>query len=97
MHAIFIEVNSDESQTEAVRDQLFQIVMPRTRAAGAKAAYWLAPHGTHAVGFMIFDSEKDARQVAAQMTPGEPGDVSGITFKAVEVSEVLAALDGARA
>jgi hypothetical protein len=43
MYAMFIEVNADESHTEAARDTRPGSAVPMARDAGAKADYWLAP------------------------------------------------------
>ncbi|MBV8949788.1 MAG: hypothetical protein JOZ99_02855 [Actinobacteria bacterium] len=93
MHAIFIEVNTDESNVEAARETLPRTAVPRAKEAGAKCGYWLAPARGRGIAMVLFDSEADARKMADQMKPGEPaGTVPGVTFKTVEVREVLADL-----
>jgi hypothetical protein len=90
MHAVFIEVNADESNIEAAREMLPNTAVPRVQEAGAKHGYWLAPQGGRGVAVALFDSEDEARKLADQMKPGEPaGTVPGVTFKTVEVREVL--------
>jgi hypothetical protein len=49
MHAVFIEVNADESHIEEARGYLQDKVAPMTRESGAKAGYWLAPAGGRGV------------------------------------------------
>lgn len=93
MHAIFVEVNADESAIDKAREELPKTAVPMAHANGAKAAYWLAAQGGRGVSVLVFDSEQKAREVAANMKPGEPaGTVPGVTFKTVEVREVLASL-----
>jgi hypothetical protein len=94
MYAVFIEVNADESHLEAARRELPKTVVPMARQVGAKAGWWLAPQGGRGVAVMVFESEDEARKVASEMKPGEPAgaEVPGVTFKTVEVREVLASL-----
>jgi hypothetical protein len=93
MHAIFIEVNADESHTDDARRTLPNTAVPRAKEAGAKGGYWLAPRGGRGLAVVLFDSEDAARKMADQMKPGEQaGTVPGVTFKTVEVREVLAQL-----
>jgi|SRR4051794_32691352 len=92
MYGVFIEVDASESQIPEAREELRQNIAPAARAAGARAGYWLAPHGHHGVAVVVFDSEEEARKMATQLTPGENAGVPGVTFRTVEVSEVLAAL-----
>lgn len=93
MHAIFVEVNADESKTDLAREALPKTAAARAREAGAKGGYWLSPQGGRGVAVILFDSEADARKMADQMKPGEPaGTVPGVTFQTVEVREVLANL-----
>jgi hypothetical protein len=92
MYAVFVEVNADESQTASAREGLAENVVPMARAAGAKAGYWLAPRGDRGVGIIVFESEEQARKMAAETRPGDNAGVPGVTVKTIEVSEVLAAL-----
>ena len=43
MHAVFIEVNADESHIATAHEQLPKTVVPMAQQAGAKSGYWLAP------------------------------------------------------
>jgi hypothetical protein len=92
MYAVFVEVNADESQTANAREGLAQNVVPLAQAAGAKAGYWLAPRGDRGVAVVVFESEEQARKMAAQARPGENAGAPGVTFRNIEVSEVLASL-----
>lgn len=94
MYAIFVEVNvPDDSVIDTARVELPKIAVPMAQANGAKAGYWLAPQGGRGVSVVVFDSEEKAREAAADMKPGEPaGTIPGVTFKTVEVREVLASL-----
>ena len=94
MYAAFTEVNADESHIEAARDVLPKSAVPRAREAGAKAGYWLAPHG-RGVAVAVFDTEDEARAVAARLEVGKPpmpDAPAGVTVKPVEVREVIASL-----
>lgn len=91
MHAVFIEVNADESLTDTAREELPKTAVPRAKEAGAKAGYWLEARGGRGVSVVLFDSEEAAHTMADRMQPGQAaGTVPGVTFKTVEVREVLA-------
>lgn len=95
MYAVFTEVNATESNTEAAREFLPQYAAPAAREHGAKGGYWLAPQGGRGVAIVVFETEEEARKVAAMFRVGEPpmpGSPEGVTVKTVEVREVLAAV-----
>ncbi len=92
MYAVFIEVNADESNTDEAREMLPEMAVPIAREAGAKSGYWLAPQGGRGLSVIVFDSEDEARQAADRFKVGEPAGPSGVTFRTVEVREVLANL-----
>jgi hypothetical protein len=95
MYAVLIEVNADESHVDAARDYLPKTAVPMVRDAGAKAGYWLAPQNGRGLSVVVFDSEDEARTVAAQIEVGEPampGAPEGVTVKTVEVREVIASV-----
>jgi hypothetical protein len=95
MHAVFIEVNADESHVEAARESLRSRAVPMARDTGARAGFWLAPSGGRGVSVVVFDDEAAANAVASRFRVGEPpmSDApAGVTVKTVEVREVLAAL-----
>lgn len=95
MHAVFIEVDVEDTvSVDEARDRL-QANAPRiARENGARAAYWLAPQGGRGVSVAIFDTEDEAQKLANQFHVGEsPRNAPpGITFRTVEVREVLASL-----
>ena len=95
MYAVFIEVNANESHIEQARGYLQEQVAPATRESGAKAGYWLAPVGGRGVSVVVYDTEEDAKQVAAMFEIGKPPGPDApadVTVRTVEVREVLAAL-----
>ena len=92
MYALFTEVNADESHIEAARDFLPKAAVPMAREAGAKAGYWLAPQNGRGVNVLVFDTEDEARTVAARFEVGKPpmpDAPAGVTVKTVEVREVI--------
>ena len=95
MYAMFIEVNADESHTEAARDTLPRFAVPMARDAGAKAGYWLAPQDGRGLAVVVFDTEDEARAAAARIEVGKPpmpDAPAGVTVKTVEVREILASV-----
>lgn len=95
MHALFVEVNVDESMNEQARERLQREEVPRAREAGANAGYWLAAQAGRGVAVVLFDSEDAAKRAAETLTVGEAPSAEappGVTFRTVEVREVLAGL-----
>jgi hypothetical protein len=93
---VFAEVNADESHIEAAREFLPKFAVPMAREGGAKAGYWLAPQNGRGVSVVIYDTEDEARAVAARAEVGKPPPFPdpppGLTVRTVEVREVLASL-----
>ena len=95
MYAMLIEVNADESHTEAAREALPKSAVPMTREAGAKAGYWLAPQTGRGLAVVVFDTEDEARAVAAGIEVGRPPMPDapvGVIVKTVEMREVIASV-----
>jgi len=94
MYAVFVEVNADASLEDQARKVLQETIAPRARDAGARAGYWLSAQGGRGVSVTVFDSEEAARHQADQLKVGETplGAPPGVTFRTVEVREVLASL-----
>jgi hypothetical protein len=62
MHAVFTEVNANESHIEAGREFLPQRAAPMALERGAKGGYWLAPQGGRGVAIVVFETEDEARR-----------------------------------
>jgi len=93
MYAMVIEVNVDDSDVDAARDALPKSVVPMVRDAGATAGYWLAPQNGRGLAVVVFDTEDEARSVAAGVEVGKPAlpDASaGATVKAAWAQPVVA-------
>jgi hypothetical protein len=92
MFAVFSELDVPEgAPLDVAREVLNRIAVPQVKAAGAKAAYWLAPVNGRAVSVVVFDDEVAAKEMAGQLTVGSspPGAPEGVTFRTIEVREVL--------
>jgi hypothetical protein len=94
VHALFIEVNADESKAELHRESIERGAVPRLRDAGASAGYWLNAQDGRAVAVVLFDSEEAAKRAAEPLRVGEAplGAPAGTTFRTVEIREVLTSL-----
>ena len=95
MHAVFVEVNvQDGTLVEEARKRLQERAPMMAQQAGARAGYWLSPQGGRGVSVVVFDSEEEAQKLASQFHVGEapPNAPPGITFRTVEVREVLASM-----
>ena len=97
MHAVFVEVNANDSHVAQARESLNRSVVPGVRSAGAKAGHWLAPSGTdRGIALVVFETEDEARDAAQMFKVGEapPMDDApeGVTVRTVEVREVIASV-----
>jgi hypothetical protein len=95
MYAVFVEVNATEANSEAAREFLPRVAVPRARERGAKGGYWLDAQGGRGVSMVVFETEQEARDMAAMLKVGEPPapeSPEGVTVRTVEVREVLAAV-----
>ena len=94
MYAVFAEVNADASLNDQARKIIPETIVPMARDAGARAGYWLSAQGGRGVSVTVFDSEEAARRAADQIKVGEapPGAPPSVTFRTIEVLEVLASL-----
>lgn len=95
MHAVFVEVDvQDGVSVDEARKRLQETALPMARGAGARAGYWLAPQSGRGVSVVVFDSEDEAQKLASHFQVGEsPRNAPpGITFRTIEVREVLASL-----
>jgi len=95
MHALFIEVDVEDGfSLDQARKTLQEQAAPMAREAGARAAYWLAPQGGRGISVTVFESKDEADELASRFHVGEaPRNAPpGVTFRTVEVREVLASL-----
>ena len=94
MYAVFAEVNADASLNDQARKIIPETIVPMARDAGARAGYWLSAQGGRGVSVTVFDSEEAARRAADLIKVGEvpPGAPPSVTFRTIEVLEVLASL-----
>ena len=95
MYALFTEVNAEEAHKEAGREMLNRLAVPGARADGAKGGYWLEPKNGRGVSIVVFETEAEAQAVADRFEVGaspDPSAPEGITFRTVEVREVIASV-----
>ncbi len=93
MFAVFVEVNDDGTQMDAARKELSEKAAPGAQGMGAIAAYWLAAQNGRGVAVIVFQTEDEAKALASLIKVGEPDlFVPGVTFRTVEIREVLAHL-----
>ncbi len=86
MHAALATVSI--SDYEKARHVLHDDVLPTmTDVPGFIAGYWLAPIDGKGVEVLIFETEDEARSMAAQMPPGRRVN-EFVTVESVEVREV---------
>jgi hypothetical protein len=95
MHALYVEVNANDSHVPAAREFLPNVAAPLAREMGATGGYWLAPINGIGVSVVAFDTEEAARAVAERFEVGKPPGPDapeGVTVRLVEVREVLASV-----
>ena len=80
----------DGSHDDIARKNLSEQAAPAVRNMGAAAAFWLAAQEGRGVCVAVFDNRESAAQLAGLLKVGEPDlFVPGVTFRTVEVREVL--------
>lgn len=95
MHAVFVEVDvQDGVSVDEARKRLQENAPRMARQAGARAGYWLHPQNGRGVSLVVFDSEDEAQKLASHFHVGEAplNAPAGITFRTVEVREILASM-----
>jgi len=94
VYAVFVEVSAEARSNDQARQVIEGSAVPMARDAGARAGYWLSEQGGRGVAVTVYDSEEAARRQADRLKVGEtpPGAPPGVTFRTVEVREVLASL-----
>lgn len=95
MYAVFTEVDIPNGvPTDGAAAALQATAVPAVRAAGAVQAYWTEALDGRALGLILFDSEAAARAATAGLEVGnQPATApDGVTFRTVEVREVIAHL-----
>lgn len=93
MYAVFIELDVPEGASEdQARQALNSGAIPMVKAQGASTGYWLTAQGGRGVSVVVFPDEESAKQMASVLGVGQspPGAPEGVTFRTVEVREVLA-------
>lgn len=90
MYALVVEVDANESHTEQARQILPTTAVTHAKEIGGTSGYWLAPSKSGAFSMVVFDTEEQAREAAAQLSLGPTGVVPGVNFVNIEVREILA-------
>ena len=93
MYGVFTEVDIPNGvPTDGAAGALQATAVPAVRAAGAVHAYWTEALNGRALGVILFDSEAAARAATAGIAVGNRPATApdGVTFRAIEVREVIA-------
>jgi hypothetical protein len=90
MYAAVIELRIDPKQASAAAAAFTSQIMPRVRAAeGFIQGYWLDPHEERGLGFVLFDTEQQAKAV---MPFGFDWSGPGVTILSAQVRRVAVSL-----
>jgi len=89
MYAAIVSLSIDPAQAPAAAAAFTSDILPQVRAApGLVAGYWIDPADGRGLGFLVFDTEANARKSAppnANWT-GAPGvRIHGTEFRRVAV------------
>ncbi len=88
MHAVIVDVTINDP--EAAEQNLRSEVVPRVSSApGFVAGYWSRPEPGKGVGFIVFESEDAAQQVAQMLEERGPGS-DAVSLDSVRPAEVVA-------
>ena len=91
MHAALVRLTIDPAQAPAAAAAFTNEILPRvTSAEGFKAGYWVDPVDGQGFGFVLFETEEQARRATppASDWPAAPG----VTILGVDVRRVAVAI-----
>jgi hypothetical protein len=88
MHAALIRLTIDPAQAPIAAATFTKDLLPAVKAAeGFIAGYWLDPVDGEGFGFVLFDTEEQARKAAL---PASRWSAPGVTVRGVEIRRVAA-------
>jgi hypothetical protein len=91
MFAMITKVQIDPSQAQAAATEFTTKVLPRvTSAEGFAGGYWLEPANGEGAGFVLFETQEQARRAA----PAVGSSASGATILSVDIRRVAVAIPG---
>ena len=90
MYAALVKLTIDQARAPAVATSFTNEILPRvTSAEGFVGGYWLDPVDGAGLGFVLFETEGQARRAAP---PQSSWSVPGVTILAVDVRRVAVAI-----
>jgi hypothetical protein len=90
MNAAVVTLSIDPARAPAAAAAFTAEIMPRIRSApGLVAGYFVDPVDGRGLGFVVFESEEDARRATP---PAMSWDAPGVTIQSVEYRRVAVRL-----
>jgi hypothetical protein len=90
MYAALVKLTIDPAQAPAAAAAFTTEVLPRVKSAeGFKGGYWLDPVDGDGTGFVLFDTQEQARRATPPQTSWS---APGVTIVSVEIRRVAVAL-----
>lgn len=88
MHAAIMRLRIDPHLAAAAASRFGEVLLPRVAAAGGfVSGHWVDPVDGVGFGFILFDTEQQAR---AAMPPNADWSAPGVTIDAVDIRRVAA-------
>ena len=86
MYAAVVTLSIDPDQAPAAAAAFTNDILPKIRSApGLVAGYWLDPADGRGLGFVVFDTEENARQATP---PAADWSAPGVTIHGVKYRRV---------
>ena len=90
MYAALVKLTIDPARAPAAAAAFTSEILPRVKAAeGFVGGYWLDPVDSQGFGFVLFDTEDNARRATP---PGSSWSAPGVTILGVDVRRVAVAI-----
>ena len=90
MYAAIITLSIDPTQAPAAAAAFTKNILPRIRSApGVVAGHWVDPEDGRGLGFIVFDTEENARQATP---PAVRWEAPGVTIQSVEIRRVAVSI-----
>jgi hypothetical protein len=90
LYAALIHLTIDTAHASAAAAAFSSEILPRVQSApGFVAGYWVEPVDSHGFGFLLFETEKQAK---VAVPPTAPWSAPGVTISQVDVRRIAVAI-----
>ena len=89
MYAALVKLTIDPAKASAAANTFTNEILPRESAEGFIAGYWLDPDAGQGFGFVVFETEEQARSATP---PISNWSAQGVTIHSTEFRRVAVAI-----